>query len=115
MRRMSCAPAALNEALHDVLGPVERGDVENEALEIVVVVLAVEIMMRGARGEIGFGTRAKTKQDSRIDVRALRFDDLHRARHRGLDLADDAARGRASLMRSVLLSTIRSAHRSWSS
>ena len=59
------------DAVNDVGGALDRGNVDDEALEIVVVVLALLIVMGRAARKIRFRRRAETKQNRGVEARAL--------------------------------------------
>ena len=85
------------------------------ALEIVVVVVLGGLVMRGARGEIGFGGGVEAEDHGGLDAAVGGLDDLDRPRQMRARSRPARARRSAVLIRSVLLSRIRSAQRSWSS
>ena len=74
-----CACGAGN-AVNDVGGALDSGNVDDETLEIVVVVLALLIVMGRAGSKIRFCRRAETKQNLGFEARALGRDDLDRTR-----------------------------------
>ena len=84
------------DALQHLGGRVDRRNVDDEALEVVVVVPFLVVVMGGPRGEVAFSGRLEAEQDVGVDARAFGLDDFDGARHRRPDLVRHArALGRA--------------------
>ena len=76
-----------DQAIDQRVGIVDRGNCDDERVEIVVIVLAFGVMMRRARGEIVLRRGADAEQDVGADRALARGRDLDRARHGPGDLA----------------------------
>ena len=93
---MSCARVRLAEPSEQRVGLADSGQIEHEQIEIVVVVLAQSVVMRGPSLEIVLGGGLQSEQHVGLDAPLARRDDLHRARY----LARDRRAERSELLRS---------------
>ena len=64
------------QPLDERAGIAQRGDVEHERIEIVVVVLGFRVVVRRPRRNIVLRARLEAERDIRIDPPLLRRDDL---------------------------------------
>ena len=105
----------LAEPSEQRVGLGDGGQIEHERIEIVVVVLARSVVMRGPSVEIVLGRGLQPEQHVGLDAPLARRDDLHRARDRRRNRRARALRARSVETRSLLLSTTMSAQSNWSS
>ena len=73
MRSTSCASAAFTMRSTKRLRRGEDRQVDDEGVEIVVIVLVLEVVVRRAVGEIGFGLGAQAQQDGDRHPAVLRL------------------------------------------
>ena len=112
---MSCARGGLAEPSEQHVGLADSGQIEHEQIEIVVVVLAQSVVMRGSSVEIVLGGGLQLEQQVGLDAPLTRRDDLHRARDPRSRSSRGALPSCSVETRSLLLSTTMSAQSNWSS
>ena len=76
----------LGDAIDEDLRRLEGGKIDNEGVEVLVVMLFFEIVMRGPAGQVGLGFRAQAEQHVDRHLAVLRLHDLHHARQGLADL-----------------------------
>ena len=111
---MSCARIAAASRSRNAAASATGPRVDDKAVEIVVVVLAFELVHRGAGGEVVLGGGGEAERDRRRDPAVAR---RRRACTPGRSRAAISRRSAASssgATRSVLLRITRSAQASWS-
>ena len=75
------------QAIHERLGLGDDRQLDDEALEVVMVVLLLAVVVRGAGREVVLGAGAEAEQDVGIDAALAGAHHLHGARHRPDDVA----------------------------